>query len=219
MRMRCSILTGSRGVPWHVVQSAGGFWLVSGSADRTLKLWDCASLLLPRASSSASLSPVRLRVASTTLAHEKDINCLAVSPGDRFIACGSQDKSISLWSTAADVAGATAGKKSGGGGGGGAGKLGLKASLVLKGHRRGVWCVDFSSFDKVVASASGDKTVKIWSIATGQCLRTFEGHTNTVLRVSFLNRGMQLMSAGADSRTGAQRSATALHGIRSALSI
>ena len=35
-------------------------------------------------------------------------------------------------------------------------------------------------------SGSRDKTCKSWDLATGQCLRTFEGHTEWVSRVADL---------------------------------
>jgi WD40 repeat protein len=40
--------------------------------------------------------------------------------------------------------------------------------------------------------------VRLWSLVDGACLRTFEGHLASVLRVDFLSSGAQLLSAGAD---------------------
>jgi U3 small nucleolar RNA-associated protein 13 len=40
--------------------------------------------------------------------------------------------------------------------------------------------------------------IKIWSLNDFSCLKTFEGHTNTVLKVSFITHGMQLISASSD---------------------
>ena len=50
--------------------------------------------------------------------------------------------------------------------------------------------------DQCVITASGDKTIKIWAISDGSCLKTFEGHTSSVLRASFLTRGTQFVSCG-----------------------
>ena len=46
----------------------------------------------------------------------------------------------------------------------GGGDLTLKATL--RGHTRGVWCVQFSPVDKLLASASADTTIKIWMLDT-----------------------------------------------------
>mgnify|MGYP000630684163 FL=1 len=76
--------------------------------------------------------PRALKTMLAVKAHDKDINCLAVSPNDKLIASASQDKSIKLWSS-----------------------TDLSLTGTLRGHRRGVWDVVFSQVDKVVASASG----------------------------------------------------------------
>ncbi|TFY59355.1 hypothetical protein EVJ58_g5826, partial [Rhodofomes roseus] len=52
--------------------------------------------------------------------------------------------------------------------------------------------------ERVLATGSGDKTVKLWSLDDFTCLKTFEGHTNSVLRVDFVNAGMQLVSSASD---------------------
>ena len=58
--------------------------------------------------------------------------------------------------------------------------------------------LEFSPVDKYCASASGDRTVKLWSISDFTCVKTFEGHMASVLRIRFMSNGMQMMSSGAD---------------------
>lgn len=74
----------------------------------------------------------------------------------------------------------------------------LVPMVVLRGHKRGIWSVEFSPVDQCVITASGDKTIKMWAIADGSCLKTFEGHTASVIRASFVTRGAQFISCGAD---------------------
>ena len=69
---------------------------------------------------------------------------------------------------------------------------------VFHGHKRVVWSVAFSRLDRIVASASGDATVRIWSVQSGTMLRTLQEHVARVLRVRFISRGTQLVSGGAD---------------------
>lgn len=56
--------------------------------------------------------------------------------------------------------------------------------------------MEFSPVDQAVLTASGDMKIKIWSLTDGSCLKTFEGHTASVLKCSFITRGTQLISAG-----------------------
>ena len=66
------------------------------------------------------------------------------------------------------------------------------------GYKRGIWKVVFSPVDRCLASCSGDRTVRLWSVVDYTCLRVFEGHTASVLTVKFANKGMQLLSGAAD---------------------
>ena len=68
----------------------------------------------------------------------------------------------------------------------------LVAGVVLRGHKRGVWAVQFAPRDKSIVTAAGDKTLRLWALTDGSCLRTFEGHTASVLRVGFLSGGTQV---------------------------
>ena len=52
----------------------------------------------------------------------------------------------------------------------------------LKGHAEGVSSVAFSPDGKTLASASYDKTVKLWDAATRNELATLKGHTEGVLQ-------------------------------------
>lgn len=68
---------------------------------------------------------------------------------------------------------------------------------TLEGHKRGIWDLQFHPSDKFLASSSGDMTVKLWSLDTYSCIRTLEGHTNAVLKISFITGG--IASASSDN--------------------
>ena len=68
----------------------------------------------------------------------------------------------------------------------------LVQTLTLKGHRRGVWSAAFSPVDQAVLTGSGDATVRLWALTDGSCLKTFEGHSASVLRASFISYGTQV---------------------------
>src|SRR5207248_2264502 len=49
---------------------------------------------------------------------------------------------------------------------------------TLEGHSHWVNSVAFSHDSARLASASHDKTVKIWDVSRGECLQTLEGHSH-----------------------------------------
>src|ERR1051326_2837343 len=55
---------------------------------------------------------------------------------------------------------------------------------TLEGHSRSVWSVAFSRDLTRLASASVDKTVRIWDAHSGVCLQALEGHSGSVMSVA-----------------------------------
>jgi len=152
-------------VSWSRLDSS---FVVSGSQDMTLKIWNVPSQL-------EEDSPSKMTVRFTQMAHDKDINSITVSPNDKLLATGSQDKTAKIWLVSD---GSTIG--------------------TLRGHKKGIWCVRFSPVDQCVATSSADSTIKIWALSDLSCVKTFEGHTSSVLKFTFLSRGMQLISSGSE---------------------
>lgn len=164
-------------------------FILTGSQDQTVKKWE-----VPR---KPQQKGEKTRAQFTRKAHDKDINALTTHHNNQVFASASQDKTVKIWSIAeGEVQG------------------------ILRGHKRGVWSVRFSP-DKmptvqgdngavankgVVLTGSGDKTIKIWSLGDYTCVRTFEGHSNSILKVVWLGCGsedrskspVQFASAGGD---------------------
>ncbi|ODH02144.1 ribosome assembly protein 4 [Nostoc sp. KVJ20] len=69
---------------------------------------------------------------------------------------------------------------------------------TLEGHSDVVISVAYSPNGQQLASASSDKTIKIWDVSSGQLLKTLTGHSEQIIRVAYSPNGQQLASASAD---------------------
>jgi WD40 repeat protein/serine/threonine protein kinase len=70
---------------------------------------------------------------------------------------------------------------------------------TLLGHTAAVVCVAFSPDRRRLATASFDRTIKIWDTATGREVFTLLGHTAGVISLAFSPDGNRLASGGIDN--------------------
>lgn len=178
-----------------------GRTLVSGSADRTVKLWNPDSRI-PRATFSG---------------HSSLIHALALTPDGRTLASGSWDYTINLWdletgelvetlyehfgwiqslaitSDGKCLASASADRTI---------KLwNLETNQVqttLWGHSGAVHCVAISPDGQILVSGGADKTIKLWDLSSGKIKLTLDGHSDTVNSLTFSPSGHILISGSAD---------------------
>jgi eukaryotic-like serine/threonine-protein kinase len=184
---------GHRAAIYSLSLSQDGQIGASGSADRTIKIWDIATGKLVRTlqGHTAPVWSVALsrdgktlvsgsqdqtikiwdvetgQVRQTLTEHSDIVYSVALSPDQQTIVSGSQDRTIKIWNAATG---------------------GLIRTLSQpEGHRDTVRAVAISPNGKQLASGSWEKDVKLWDLQTGKLLRTWNQHTDKVAAVAFLN--------------------------------
>lgn len=222
--------------------SPNGKHLLSGSADGTVKVWDldCGKPVttlavhdgtvnsacynhngtcILTASSDGTIKITNVGSAQTVLCMNNRLkaSCAVYSPCGKYIACGSEDGSISLWDAESGNlldefighgkwVGTVRFSK--------CGSLLLTASLdgtamlwdvesvscinVFQGHNGCVNSAEFSNDGKYALSASDDMTIKVWDIGTGEVVQTLQGHSSVVYSAVYSRDEKYILSASFD---------------------
>ncbi|AWM36839.1 WD domain, G-beta repeat [Gemmata obscuriglobus] len=125
------------------------------------------------------LPPVAAQPAPVR-AHTALVHAVTVSPDGKTLATAGFDNVVKLWGVGPD------------------GTL-TERKVALTGHVGPVYAVAFHPTDtKLVATASQDKTAKIWDLTDGKSKVELKGHTDIVDAVAFSPDGKTLATAGAD---------------------
>ncbi|TDC97282.1 hypothetical protein E1285_04105 [Actinomadura sp. 7K507] len=193
-----AVMRGHADLVWSAAWSRDGGRLVTASHDRTIRLWS--------AGDGAELGVFR--------GHRDAVRSVAFSPDGVRLASGSDDQTVRFWDTecAAELsvlrghAGAVAAVDWSAGGrlvsasyDGTARIWADGGPLVLRGHTDEVWDVAWSPGGERVATASRDRTVRIWT-AGGAEESVLRGHGDWVRAVAWSPDGERLASAS-DDRT------------------
>src|SRR6266568_4285519 len=186
-----------------VAISPDGHTLVSGSGDKTIKVWNLQSGELLRTLAghgdrvgSVAISPNGHTLVSGIgdLTWEWNLQSgellralaghggwidkrvlVAISPDGHTLVSGSGDKTIKVWNLQS-------------------GKL----LRTLTDHTEGENSVAISPDGHTLVSGSGDKTIKVWNLQNGELLHTFTGHTGSVYSVAISPDGHTLVSGSDD---------------------
>ncbi len=180
-------LTGHSNAIWCVAFSPNDQTLVSGSADKTIKVWnlDTGQMRRTLVGHSDIVRSVTFRpngqvlvsgsgdktikiwnvqtgkLIRTLTGHSGPVWSVAISHDGQTLVSGSEDKTIKIWNLST-------------------GKL----IRTLIGHSSRVFSIALSSDGQILISGSKDKTIKIWNLSTGKLIRTLIGHSDAVRSIA-----------------------------------
>lgn len=195
-------LVGHSGPVYSVKFCSSNKFLISGSADGTVRLW---SLDL-------------FKTIAVYKAHAFPIWSVDFAPNDFFFASGGADRQAIVWSIKTtkperlfltSLSDVTVVKFHPNGNylftGSSDHKIRMhhiesaKVVRVFSGHSDTITCIDISHDGKHMLSGSKDKSVILWDIESSKILSTYTGHESTVYSVSFSYFGSIISSSGADN--------------------
>jgi WD40 repeat protein len=188
---------------YSIAFTPDGKHVVTGSGDRSIKVWDSATgkenksfggpsghqnLVL-----SVSLSPDGGSIASGSsdntakvwdfpsstplraLAKSEGMSVLAISPDGAKLAGGDKDGHVRIWNS-----------------------VDGKELFALKGHSGGVTGLAFNSNGQLLVSCGKDKTLRFWNPVNGQSLGVVGAHAAEVRGLAVSPNNNALYSAGAE---------------------
>ncbi|KAJ7205925.1 quinon protein alcohol dehydrogenase-like superfamily [Mycena haematopus] len=188
-----------------VAFSPDGKQIVSGSGDKTVRVWDAESGEVVAGPfnghtnrvTSVAFSPDGKRIVSGSYdktvrvwdaesgevvagpfnGHTNSVTSVAFSPDGKQIVSGSGDKTVRVWDA----------------------ESGEVVAGPFNGHTNRVTSVAFSPDGKRIVSGSDDKTVRVWDAESGEVVAgPFNGHTNRVTSVAFSPDGKRIVSGSYD---------------------
>jgi WD40 repeat protein len=181
-----------------VAISPDGQIIVSGSWDKTLRLWDTRgdSLEKPFRGHEGEITSVAFSTDGKTIAsgsgdgtvrlwnvkgiaigmpmwgHEGDVTSVAFSQDGQIIASGGVDGTIRLWDL-----------------------QGNAIAQPFYGHEGDITSVTFSTDGQTIASGGGDGTIRLWNLQGTPICEPFRGHEDKVAALAF-NPDGQLIASG-----------------------
>ncbi|KAH3757143.1 Pleiotropic regulator 1 [Pelomyxa schiedti] len=196
------VIAGHLGWVRSVCVDPANEWFATGSADRTIKIWDLATGQLkltltghinsvrglavsakhPYLFSCAEDKMVKCwdleynKVVRQYHGHLSGVYCLSLHPTLDLLTTGGRDSVCRVWD------------------------IRTKAQVhVLEGHNNTVSSICSQGPDPQIISGSADTTIKYWDLAEGRCITTLTHHKKGIRSMAIHHTEFTMMSGAADN--------------------